>query len=350
MRNPKGSGVVAITCVRDEGAFLINWLAHHRAVGVDHFVVFSNDCTDGTDAMLDHYASLGWLTHVRNDGPYGTKGIQFTALNQAAKMPVVKEADWILSIDVDEFINIHVGDRTLEALMTARPAADVFMLTWRLFGNAGIQQFEDRPVTETFVRAAPEVLFWPWQHAMFKTLYRNTGVYKKPGVHRPRALQDGMEDRVVWVDGEGRRLSSQFATKGVIAPFGRPNYGLVQLNHYPLGAMESFILKVARGRVNRSEGDFGLGYWVDRNFNQVEETSITTFAAGQALRADMAADPVLAALHQKAVDWRRTRFENLMADVTYRDLYGQLLLCAPSQEVPKELALELYAKIGPAGA
>ncbi|WP_413851471.1 glycosyltransferase family 2 protein, partial [Tateyamaria sp.] len=56
--------------MRNEGAFLLEWLAHHRAVGVDHFVVFSNDCDDGTDDMLDKLAELGWLTHVRNDGPY----------------------------------------------------------------------------------------------------------------------------------------------------------------------------------------------------------------------------------------------------------------------------------------
>ncbi|MEQ3709894.1 MAG: glycosyltransferase family 2 protein, partial [Tateyamaria sp.] len=61
---------VVITTMRNEGAFLLEWLAHHRAVGVDHFVVFSNDCDDGTDDMLDKLAELGWLTHVRNDGPY----------------------------------------------------------------------------------------------------------------------------------------------------------------------------------------------------------------------------------------------------------------------------------------
>ena len=35
---------LAILCVRNEAAFLLEWLAHHRAVGFDHFLVFSNDC------------------------------------------------------------------------------------------------------------------------------------------------------------------------------------------------------------------------------------------------------------------------------------------------------------------
>ena len=56
--------ITAVLCVRNEGAFLLEWLAHHRAAGVTDFLVFSNDCDDGTDAMLDRLAGLGWLTHL----------------------------------------------------------------------------------------------------------------------------------------------------------------------------------------------------------------------------------------------------------------------------------------------
>ena len=34
---------LAILTVRNEGAFLIDWLAHHRACGFTDFLVFSND-------------------------------------------------------------------------------------------------------------------------------------------------------------------------------------------------------------------------------------------------------------------------------------------------------------------
>ena len=60
---------LAVTSMRNEGAFLLEWLAHHRAVGFTDVLVFSNDCDDGTDAMLDRLAQLGWLTHVPIRGP-----------------------------------------------------------------------------------------------------------------------------------------------------------------------------------------------------------------------------------------------------------------------------------------
>ena len=44
---------LAILCVKNEGAFLLEWLAHHRASGFTDVLVFSNDCSDGTDLMLD---------------------------------------------------------------------------------------------------------------------------------------------------------------------------------------------------------------------------------------------------------------------------------------------------------
>ena len=112
---------LAILCVRNEGAFLLEWLAHHRAVGFDSFLVFSNNCQDGTDTMLDRLAAMGVVTHVRNDGPYAKGGIQFTALKAAAKHVSVQQAEWILPLDVDEFVNIHCGDHTLDALHAAIP-------------------------------------------------------------------------------------------------------------------------------------------------------------------------------------------------------------------------------------
>ena len=79
---------LAVLTVRNEAAFLLEWLAHHRAVGFTDFLVFSNDCEDGTDKMLDRLEEMGLLTHVRNDGPYEKQGIQFTALKTASKHPL----------------------------------------------------------------------------------------------------------------------------------------------------------------------------------------------------------------------------------------------------------------------
>ena len=116
---------LAILTVKNEGAFLLEWLAHHRAVGFDDFLVYSNDCSDGTDLMLDRLAAMGWLTHVRNDGPH-PQGPQWAALKAADRHPAKAAADWVLFIDIDEFVNIHAGGRRLQN--PVQPTVDVHHL------------------------------------------------------------------------------------------------------------------------------------------------------------------------------------------------------------------------------
>ena len=330
---------LAILCVRNEGAFLLEWLAHHRAVGFDRFLIFSKDCQDGTDTMLDRLAALGHVTHIRNDSPYDKGGIQFTALKQAAKHDLVQQAEWILPLDIDEFVNIHCGDHTLDALHAAIPDATAITLTWRLFGANGQVSYADTSVLDTFTRAAPAVMYWPWRAAMFKTLYRNDGTYKKPGVHRPRDSNDKKLEHARWFDGNGAPLPAQFVKKRTFSNFGQDNYGLVQLNHYPLGAMESYVLKADRGRAVHSDDLLGLDYWVERNFNTDEDTSIQSIAAPRAQElAALKSDHVLAQLHADAARWRSARFTQLLQLEPFRALFGRLMMAPPSQPVPQQAA------------
>lgn len=316
----------------------MEWLAHHSAVGFTDFLVFSNDCQDGTDTMLDRLADLGQLTHIRNDPPYDKAGIQFSALKAADRMAMVKAADWILTLDIDEFVNIHTGDRTLRALIAALPEASAITLTWRLFGNDGITGYEDRPVTEIFTGCAPEIIHWPWRAAMFKTLYRNDATYGKLGVHRPRSPDKTRLASARWFDCAGRELGEGFKTKRLYSDYGRPLFALAQLNHYALGSMESFVLKSDRGRVNHTDR-MRADYWVERNYSTARDSSIQQMAPRSTpLLNTLKADRQLARLHDQAVQWRATRFEALMQQGDFRALYTRLLMTAPSRPIDAETA------------
>jgi hypothetical protein len=328
---------LAILTVRNEAAFLLEWLAHHRACGFTDFLVFSNDCSDGTDAMLDRLAAMGQITHLRNPGPH-PQGPQWAALKAADRHPLKAQADWVLVLDIDEFVNIHVGNRTLPDLLAALPDATAIPLTWRMFGNAGVIGYSDAPVTEVFTRAAPAVLHWPWQAALFKTLFRNDGSYGKLGVHRPRNPDKARLVSQRWFDGSGRELPALFHTGRLFSNFGQDNYRLVQLNHYALGAMESYIVKCDRGRANREASAFDMSYWVERNFSDAEDASVLALTQSATLRAALHADPELARLHAAGVAWRQARFTALMAEEAWRALFGRLLLTPPARVLTPQQA------------
>lgn len=123
-------------------------------------MILSNDCEDGSDEMLDHLSKSGEIIHLRNDGPYDDRGIQFAALELAGRQNGLKEADWIMHLDIDEFLNIHVGDGQIGDLITALPEADAIALTWWMFGNNGIIEFKDRLITDQSALAAPKIMHW----------------------------------------------------------------------------------------------------------------------------------------------------------------------------------------------
>jgi hypothetical protein len=298
--------------------------------------------------MLDRLQDLGWLRHVPNPGPY-RGGPQWAALKQADRHPLVAGADWLITLDIDEFINVKVGDRTLSALVAALPEATAIPLTWRMFGNAGIARHVDAPVTETFTCAAPEQLFWPWQAMMFKTLYRNDGSYRRLGIHRPRKPDPDRLDAQRWFDGSGRRLPKSFHGDRLFSDPGSAPFRLVQMNHYALGSAEDFVLKCDRGWPNREAPTRGLDYWVERNFNDVGDESILSLSS-TALRRALHADEILRTLHKDAVEWRRVRFTNLTGEERWRLLYGRLLMTGSSRVLSLEEAKAIWSLQHRAGA
>ena len=338
--------ITAVTCVKNEGPFLLEWIAYHRAIGVTDFLFYSNDCDDGTDLLLDALAAKGIVQHLPN--PAQGRNYQMEALRHAAKQPVVAQADWVWVADVDEFLNIHVGDHTIPALIDACGDPQAISLTFRFFANAGIETYQDRPVIEQFTQTHdPDI--WCGEMAIeVKTLMRRDFPLKYFGAHRP-FFRDKLPPRKHprWTDGSGRDVPHKFlvaANPRRIRKF--PAKGardFATLNHYALRSLDSYLVKNDRGDVNRENRAFDDTYWRERNDSSVTETSILRMIpALQAELAQLMDDPAIAALHQDCVRLHREKRDALLDQPTYRDMQAQLR-SAPS--LP-QAELELLAKLG----
>ncbi len=326
--------ILAITTMRNEAPFILEWIAYHRHIGVTDFLVFSNDCDDGTDALLDRLDAMGVLSHVRNHSG-GKKTVQWRALTKAQRHPLTRDADWIYVTDVDEFLCIHAGDGKIADLMAAVPEAEGFAIPWRMFGNASVQVFNDTPVTDQFTKAAPKALVWPWRAVQYKSLYKQTGTYEKLGIHHPKASSaDAMTH---WVDGNGKPLPRHL---GTVVPTTDPRYGLAQINHYALGSAESFLVKAARGKPNHTSDPIDLAYWSDRNFNTVTDTRIQRH--GKAIRDGIAAlmqDQTVAELHAAGVSWRKAKIKALLRTSDY------FYLMARIRQMPETRVLDMGEQV-----
>ena len=342
--------ILSATTVRNEGPYLLEWIAWHQLLGVTDFLVYSNDCDDGSDLLLDRLAQHGVLVH-QTHAPPPDRSIQWSALNAAWKHPLRKAADWMLISDLDEFAVVHAGEGRLADLIAALPdGTDAVALPWRLFGANGIIAIDERPVVEQFTRSAPAEMSHPIAATFFKSLFR-PAAFARSGVHRPRHRKDS---RPNWVDGSGRPLPEIIGgnDKRLSLVGLRDHRKLAEMHHYSLRSVQGFMVKSERGLPNRSDKKVDLGYWVDRNFNSVENTAALRMAPR--LRDQIAmlmALPGVADLHAAALRWHRDRFAALVKMQAGYDLYGQLLHAYDSAVLPPELQrmlLHMFANVADA--
>lgn len=328
--------ILSVTSVRNEAPYLLEWIAHHRAAGVTDFLIYSNDSDDGTDQLLSLLADAGEVVHVPHK-PEPDKSIQWQALRQAWKHPLRKAADWIMVTDVDEFLNIHVPGRQIPDLLDKVGSdTDAILLPWRLFGNNDHVAIVDAPVTEQFTRCIPASAQYPVAASLFKTLFRANGPFNQLGVHRPKQKDPEKAGLPNIVDGSGQPAHPflvQNPQRLSLYDLGVAR-DMVELNHYAIRSAAAFVVKRDRGLPNRATKKVDLAYWVERNFNTEDNTSIDKMrpATKRELQRLLAITDV-AETHRQALHWHQNRFEGLIQQPDNQEVMSQIL-CAGGSQVP----------------
>lgn len=111
--------LVIAAIFKNENAYLREWIEFHRLVGVDHFYLYDNDCSDEARALLAPYEATGVVTRhdwthldgTRHDRPtrFGGRDKNHMAFGHAARHH--RDAcRWMLKVDIDEFLVPLDGD------------------------------------------------------------------------------------------------------------------------------------------------------------------------------------------------------------------------------------------------
>jgi len=334
--------ITAVTCVKNEGPFLLEWIAFHRLIGVTDFLFYSNDCTDATDLLLDALAQHGVCTHLPN--PATTRNYQMQALKAARKHALIKRADWVWVADVDEFLNIHVGDHTIPALIQACGDPQAISATFQFMANGGVDTFEDTPVTSQFLHSHNPDIWCADTAIEVKTLVRADFPLDYFGAHRP--FHEDEKAQPSWTDCSGRQVPAPFrkrVNKRRIRAF--PAKGarrFATLNHYALRSLDSYLVKNDRGDVNRAHRAFDDTYWRERNDSAYFDDSILRY--GPALAAEIASLKALegiAQLHEDAVRLHREKRDSLLAQDSFRAMRDQLRAALPYCDAEAVIRTEL---------
>jgi len=236
------------TSVRNEGLYILEWLAHHTLLGFDSFYIFSNNNTDGSDdllATLQANQIIDW--RPRQLGP--DESPQQTAFRILSAELLSNSAvcdDYLAWFDCDEFLVLKQHE-TIGDLLTSLSFPDGLFINWKSFGSSGIQEYESEKLTiEKFLYWDPETSF----NRFGKCISRIDGrIFKNITHHRPIA-KGNARPKVTYANLERTPLSDEVLINGR-NPRGMPNapieYDLAQLNHYPMRSAEEQMWKAIRG-------------------------------------------------------------------------------------------------------
>jgi Glycosyl transferase family 2 len=263
--------VALMTCVRNEGIHILEWVAYHRVIGFGQIVICSNNCDDGSDRLLDLLASHGQIDHIPNPILPGERPLQ-RGVDRTLAHLANSPAEWLAHLDSDEFLNVAPGAGPVADLIAKAEDAHTIALPWRNFGDNGHESWPGetlRAFTACEPVPAPETV-------KFKSLFRHR-VFASASDHMPTAPRI---ETPFAVNTAGEPLSS-------VPLFGRPvsRYSPVEIalrggtviNHYAIRSTDSFLLKNVRGRGMGPPSDkyFRNSNWHRRaNRNDVQDRTI----------------------------------------------------------------------------
>lgn len=130
-----------VTKVRNEGVYMLEWIAHHKLIGFDDIIVISNDLSDSSDIMLKSLDDAGVVIwkDVSNI-PLKGRRIGVRAYRQASEMISESDYDWVMELDADEFLDLNgVG---IKDFLSNFEDSDAIVFNWMNFGCSGNVEYD----------------------------------------------------------------------------------------------------------------------------------------------------------------------------------------------------------------
>lgn len=163
---------ITATSVKNEGPYILEWVAHCSCIGFDTLIVFSNDNTDGSDELLQALSDLNiivWKPQEILEGE-APQAKAFAWLTEYLCQFQAHASTYLMWIDVDEFLLLHRHDSVLD-LVADYDYPDGLFINWKHFSNSGLSSYANSLTIERFLQSSYASHF----NKQGKTLYRADG-------------------------------------------------------------------------------------------------------------------------------------------------------------------------------
>lgn len=257
------AGICICAIFRDEAPFLLEWIAYHMLIGVQHFVLYDNMSKDGGAALIrnsrfaDHVTLIDWP-----DDPGQITAYRDFRIHHASRF------DWVAFIDLDEFLLPLNTDSLADVL--ARPiyaGYSAIQMNWLVFGPSGHARRPRGLVIENYTC---RVEFAHQMNAHVKSIVRCADLFEifdTPHIFYTTATQCNVAGKLVNL----QALAEE------------PCFETIVINHYFTRSAQDWDIKLRRGRADTNDPALHYGrevFDVLAHDATVEDRRITRFARG----------------------------------------------------------------------
>jgi Glycosyl transferase family 2 len=244
------AAVVATAC--DDGIYILEWIAHYRALGFDAIFIYTNDNSDGSEDLLRQLADHGAITLIESKTS-GTVAPEAKAFEHSIQLlHDLRRYEWVLYVDSDEYFWPEVlgghGVANLLQWLEARCASrspSAVCYQWLWFTSDMIFEREVGCLLERFQYARP--------HLMTKSFVRLREVVSMRYQHFPEIKPGGeivdsafnslpLDVREVWDRSRAKADQNM-----------RPEYAGGHIKHYWPRSFEEFFVKKVRAGILKLE-------------------------------------------------------------------------------------------------
>ena len=169
---------IALCCIaKCENLYLPEWLNHHIGLGFDHIYVYDNNDKDGErceDVVGKNNKCVTVLKYFIGKRQSGCE-VQVKAYNDFYKR-YGKLYDWVLYLDVDEFLILNGYNNVEDYVSSLDPQAKAIELNWKCYDDNDKLHYEPFPVRSRFTRECQDKELNLYKKYFYKTKIREFSI------------------------------------------------------------------------------------------------------------------------------------------------------------------------------
>lgn len=232
---PSRRRIAIVASIRNEGISILEWIAHHRSLGIDDIFIYTNNNTDCSTELLRILAQSDIIQLIDNtvgpDVPPQVKAYEHSTHFLAA----LRDFEWVFYLDADEFFiprcepGLAIDDFFIKFFgQFSHDPPSAIAFNWKWFGSENAFEKEDGLLLNRFEHSI--------HNRHVKSLVKTNAVLSMKPLHCPIMFRGC------------RTVDSQFNHLEPITTQTDPVYGTGQINHYWNKSFQEFIIKKFRGR------------------------------------------------------------------------------------------------------